>query len=145
MDTTTDINQIMTTVLAFAGSVVLGLVGLAVTRITATVKTWFAKKTVQDAVATAAGGVLVKLASGAMNLTQVTATHPVLATLADTALARVPDAAAALGVTSDGMAAMVVGAVGRALVADPTVPTVAVLPNLVATLPARSATVIASV
>lgn len=121
-----DVTTIVNALLEFAGSCVLGLVGLAVTQITTKVKRWFDKRTVQDAVQTAAGGLMLKLASGAMHLGDVTTGHPTVVLAADAAMGRVGEAASNLGgVTPESMAALVVGAVGRALASDPTVPTIA--------------------
>ena len=141
MDPTAQINAVFNDALATAGSIALGLAGLAVTRMTLQIKSWFARRTVQDAVSTASGKILVLLAAGKLTLPDVMASHPALATAEAAALARVPDAADALGgVTAETMAALIVGAVGRALSADPTVPTLPALapPNL--SLAARLAT-----
>jgi hypothetical protein len=125
IDTTTVLNSL----LEFTGSVVLGLVGLAITQVSSRVKAWFAKKNVQDAVNTAAGGVIVQLASGALTLADVTAAHPVVTALAGAAFNRVEDSANAVGgVTPQTLAQLVVGAVGHVLSQDPTVATVAASP-----------------
>lgn len=121
-----DATQAFNVLLDFAGSVALGLAGLAVTRVTSYIQTWFQKRNVQDAVNTAAGGVMLQLASGALTVAQVSTSHPTVTALATSAFDRVATSANALGgVTPQSIAQLVVGAVGHALAGDPTVPTVA--------------------
>jgi hypothetical protein len=124
-----DVSSPFTDLLSLAGSAVLGVTGVAITRVTGLVRDWYHKQTVLQAASTAAGQVMVKLAAGKLALTDVTTQHPAVYNEASDALVRVADAAKAIGgLTPQGMAAMVVGAIGRAIAADPTTPTVAVPP-----------------
>lgn len=82
---------------------------------------------VLGAVQTGAGILVADLARGVTPLERVNISSDQVRALAARAVAAVPEAAAGLGVTEAGAAAMIVGAVGRAIAADPTIPTVAVV------------------
>jgi len=80
---------------------------------------------------TAAGEIAVGLARGTISLTSPSAGGATLAAAvadkAAAALAAVPTAATALGVTQAGMSRMVLGQVGHLIAADPTIPTLPLL------------------
>ncbi len=135
MDATT-VSAFFNSLLDLAGSIALGAAGIAVAQISLKIKAWFDKRTVQDAVQTATGSVMLQLAAGTLALKDVTQYHPAVTTLAAGALNRVAGAAASLGgVTAASIAQLVVGAVGKALQDDPTVPTVLAVPRF-PTIPA---------
>lgn len=126
----TDLTTGLNPLLEFASTVAVGLFGLAVTQATQYVRTWLQRQMVNGAASTAAGRVLLMLSQGLVTLTELHSGHAAVAMLADLALDSVPGAAKGLGLTSEVMANKIIGLVGHALSADPTVSTVATASRL---------------
>lgn len=92
------------------------------------------KAAVYAAVQTGKGSFLANLAAGSAQLADAKEGSLLIKSLASDAMAAVPDAVSAQGVDHDHMARLIHGAIGNAISADPTIPTLAasVKPEVVA-------------
>jgi hypothetical protein len=129
--TTIDVSVILGPVVAFATATVSLLLNKAADKFVAVMKRRLdldlsAKQVqaVHDAMDTASGVVTAMLTKGEMQLKDVHVANPQVQALVQLALAAVPAAAAATGITPDYAAHMVVGRVGNMLGADPATQTV---------------------
>lgn len=97
------------------------------------------KAAVYQAGETAKGIFMARLTTGSAQIADAHSDSVLIQLLASKAIASVPDSAKAQGVTHDQMARIITGAVGRAISADPTIPTtpIPVLgdPKMMATAP----------
>lgn len=113
-----DLTPILQTLVAIAATVLTGLAGIYVPKAiaafqerTGVVLTENQRQTILGAVQTAAGVLETKLDQGAIAVAHVNVTDPRVQDIARQAINAVPVAAAALGMTVDSVARMVVGAV----------------------------------
>lgn len=134
MTTAVDLSAVFNPVLGTLGLILAGMLTWLANRAIAALQarnllhlTDQQRAAVLGAVQTGAGILSADLARGVLPLAEMRIGSRQVRSVAQQALAAVPVAAAALGMTEAGAAAMVVGAVGRALGQDPTVPTVPVL------------------
>lgn len=115
---TVDLTPIVQPILALAGTAIAGLLAVYVPKAisafekrTGIMLTDQQRATVMGAVQTAAGVIETDLDKGALAISHVNISNSAIRAQATAAIAAVPDAAAALGVTPDSVARMIVGAV----------------------------------
>lgn len=113
-----DLTPIIQPILAVIGAVIAGLLAIylpkAITAFqdrTGIILTEQQRATLTGAVRTAAGVLETDLDKGVLQVAQIHVNNPAVLTQAQAALSAVPRAAAALGMTTDGVARMIVGAV----------------------------------
>lgn len=131
--TSIDLSPIMTPILQVLGAVLAvvlpALAGWALTifqKRTGITLTDQQRASVLGAVGTSSGILMTKLANGVKPLETIQVSDPEVVAEANRILASVPEAVASLGVTQETVANMIVGKVGEAIAADPTIPTVPV-------------------
>jgi hypothetical protein len=131
-----DITAIVQPIFAVIGTVIAGLLAIYVPRAVATFEirtriqlTDQQRAMVLGAVRTAAGMIETALDQGAVRLGHVDVTNPAVRAEAVSAINAVPKAAAALNLTVDSMARMIVGAVDTKLHGVATVVVPAVVPS----------------
>jgi len=134
MNTSVDLSPILTPALEVLGAVLASLVSAAfVWAVNELRKKNILQTTDQQvqamrgSIQTSAGIAMSNLAIGLMPMESVKIGNPEMRSLALRAIAAVPTAAGALGVTEASATQMVVGAIGQAIGADPTIPTVPVI------------------
>lgn len=127
-----DLTPVVQPILAALGMVMTGMFAVyvpkaidAFTKRTGVIVTEQQRATVLGAVQTAAGVLETKLDQGALSVAHINVSNPSVLAQASAAIAAVPQAAAALGMTTDGVARMIVGAVDTAPRAAVAVPVVA--------------------
>ena len=113
-----DLSPIVQPILAVIGTVIASLLAIYIPRAIAVLQartkiqlTDQQRATVLDAVRTAAGMIETRLDQGAMRVAHVDVANPTIRAEAAAAIDAVPLAAAALNMTVDGVARMIVGAV----------------------------------
>lgn len=118
---TLDLTPIVQPILAALGLVITGLLGVYVPKAisafekrTGIMLTDQQRATMLGAVQTAAGVLETDLDKGALKVAHISVSNPAVLAQASAAIAAVPVAAAALGVTPDSVARMIVGAVDTA-------------------------------
>jgi hypothetical protein len=131
-----DIAAIVQPIFAVIGTVIAGLLAIYIPKAVATFEigtgiqlTDQQRATVLGAVRTAAGMIETALDQGTVRLAHVDVTNPVVRAEAVSAINAVPKAAAALNMTVDGVARMIVGAVDTKLHGVATVVVPAAVPS----------------
>lgn len=116
-----DLSVIVQPILAVIGAVIAGLLGIYVPKAlaafqarTGIIVTENQRQTVLGAARTAAGIIETRLDQGAMKVAHVTINNPTVRAMAEDALIEVPKAAAAMNMSVDVMAKIIVGAVDTA-------------------------------
>lgn len=112
-----DLTPIIEPIMALIGATITGLIAVYVPRAlnafekrTGIQLTENQRKTVQDAVGTAAGMLETDLDKGALRVAHINVNNPEIQRQAQAVINAVPQSAAALGMTVDGVARMIVGA-----------------------------------
>lgn len=118
---TLDLTPVVQPVIATVGTVIAALLAVYVPKAIAAFTAWTGvaltdqqRSQVLGAVQTAAGMIETKLDQGALHAAHVTVANDDIRAEAAAAIAAVPQAAAALGMTQDGVARMIVGKVNTA-------------------------------
>lgn len=113
-----DLTPVVEPILAAAGTVVTALLAIYIPKLLAVFVAWTGvaltdqqRSQVLGAVNTAAGMIETKLDQGALKLAHVEIANDQIRAEAQAAIAAVPNAAAALGMTEEGVARMIVGKV----------------------------------
>lgn len=116
-----DLTPVVQPILATAGTVIAALLAIYIPKLlavfaasTGVALTDQQRSQVLGAVQTAAGMIETKLDQGALKLAHVEIANPQVRAEAQAAIAAVPQAAGALGMTEDGVARMIVGKVDTA-------------------------------
>lgn len=116
-----DLEPIVRPVLATAGTVIAALLAIYVPKAIDALQKWTGiiltdqqRATVLGAVQTAAGNIETKLDQSILQTAHVTIDNPAVQAEAASAIAAVPNAAAALNMTVDGVARMIIGKVDTA-------------------------------
>ncbi len=116
-----DLSPIVQPILAVIGAVIAGLLAIYLPRALAVLQartkiqlTDQQRATILGAVRTAAGMIETRLDQGAMNVAHVDIANPAIRAEAAAAINAAPHAAAALNMTVDGVARMIVGAIDTA-------------------------------
>jgi hypothetical protein len=118
---TVDLTPITQPILTILGTVVTGLLVIYVPKALDAFQKWAGvqlteqqRQTILGAVQTAAGKIETKLDQGVLQVSQVHVDNPTVRDEAQAAINAVPVAAAALGMTVDGVSRMIVGAADTA-------------------------------
>jgi hypothetical protein len=116
-----DLSPIVQPILAVTGAVIAGLLALYVPKALAAFQTYTGiqltdqqRAVILGAVQTAAGNLETQLDQGALKVAHINVSNATVRSEAVAAINAVPDAMAALNMTTDGVARMIVGAVDTA-------------------------------
>ena len=124
--TLADFAPIFTALIAGVGMVITAMIGILVPKAIAAFErrtgvelTTQQRAAVRQAALTQAGIIETQLQQGILRLSDVSPSTPAMGAAAVTALARVPESAAAVGTTPEAMAAIIVGATDTAKAVPP--------------------------
>jgi hypothetical protein len=121
MNNAVDLTSITQPILTVLGTIITGLLVIYVPKALDAFQKWAGvqlteqqRQTILGSVQTAAGKIETKLDQSLLNVSHVTVDNPIIRQEAQSAIAAVPTAAAALGMTEDSVARMIVGRVDTA-------------------------------
>jgi hypothetical protein len=116
-----DLSPITQPILTVLGTIITGLLVVYIPKALNVLQKWTGvqlteqqRQTILGAVQTAAGKIETKLDQNVLSVSHITVDNPTIRQEAQAAIAAVPTAAAALGMTEDGVARMIVGKVDTA-------------------------------